>query len=81
MPPTEREGPGAETAPGGNALAKSASAGTYNNTSGVATTQLGTTANSPVSPPVGGSQPHNNLMPYLALNWIICFTGVFPTRN
>jgi microcystin-dependent protein len=31
--------------------------------------------------PVGGSQPHNNLMPYLTLNWIICLNGVFPSRN
>lgn len=30
---------------------------------------------------VGGSQPHNNLMPYLTLNWIICLNGVFPSRN
>jgi microcystin-dependent protein len=29
----------------------------------------------------GGSQPHNNLMPYLTLNWIICMAGVFPARN
>jgi microcystin-dependent protein len=28
----------------------------------------------------GGSQAHNNLMPYLALNWIIALQGVFPTR-
>jgi microcystin-dependent protein len=68
-------------APGGNALARSTVTGTYNNTSGVATTQLGTAGNSPVSPPFGGSQPHNNLMQYLALNWIICFQGVFPTRS
>lgn len=28
----------------------------------------------------GGGQPHNNLMPYLALNWIVSMQGVFPTR-
>jgi microcystin-dependent protein len=28
----------------------------------------------------GGSQPHYNLMPYLALNYIICTLGLFPNR-
>jgi microcystin-dependent protein len=28
----------------------------------------------------GGNQPHNNLMPYLALNWLVCMQGVYPTR-
>ena len=30
---------------------------------------------------VGGSTPHNNMQPYLALNHIICLTGNFPARN
>lgn len=29
----------------------------------------------------GGNTPHNNLMPYLALNFCIALTGVFPARN
>jgi len=29
----------------------------------------------------GGSQPHNNLQPYLALNYIIALQGVFPSRS
>jgi len=29
---------------------------------------------------VGGSQPHNNLMPYLTLNFNIALQGVFPQR-
>jgi microcystin-dependent protein len=32
-------------------------------------------------PIVGGSQPHNNLMPYLTLNFIIALQGIFPPRN
>ncbi|HTC00764.1 MAG TPA: hypothetical protein VK705_08785, partial [Ferruginibacter sp.] len=28
----------------------------------------------------GGSQPHNNMMPYLTLNYCIALTGIFPTR-
>ena len=31
--------------------------------------------------PVGGSQPHNNLMPYLVLNFIIALQGIFPSQN
>jgi microcystin-dependent protein len=29
---------------------------------------------------VGGNQPHNNLMPYLTLNFCIALQGVFPSR-
>jgi microcystin-dependent protein len=29
----------------------------------------------------GGGQPHQNLQPYLVLNWCICLEGVFPSRN
>ncbi len=29
----------------------------------------------------GGSQPHNNMQPYLALNYCIALNGVFPPRN
>jgi microcystin-dependent protein len=29
----------------------------------------------------GGSQPHNNMMPYLTLNFCIAMQGVFPPRS
>lgn len=29
----------------------------------------------------GGNQPHDNLMPYLTLNWVIAMQGVFPSRG
>lgn len=29
----------------------------------------------------GMSVPHNNVMPILAINYIICFNGVFPSRQ
>ena len=29
----------------------------------------------------GGSQPHNNLQPYLAINYLIALEGIFPSRN
>jgi microcystin-dependent protein len=31
--------------------------------------------------PTGGDQPHNNLMPYLTLNFCIALQGVFPPRT
>jgi microcystin-dependent protein len=31
--------------------------------------------------PAGGDQPHNNLMPYLTLNFNIALQGVFPPRS
>lgn len=29
----------------------------------------------------GGSQPHNNMQPYLTLNFVIAMAGIFPARN
>ena len=31
--------------------------------------------------PVGGDQPHNNMQPYLTLNFCIALQGVFPPRT
>jgi microcystin-dependent protein len=31
--------------------------------------------------PSGGSQPHDNLMPYLAISFILSLFGVFPTQS
>ncbi|HYY42115.1 MAG TPA: hypothetical protein VE775_05235, partial [Pyrinomonadaceae bacterium] len=44
-----------------------------------------TTGNDPMDPrallPAGSSLPHNNLHPYLALNFCIALQGVFPPRS
>ncbi len=63
--------------PAGNVLATQAdnfyapvNTGT-GNLGGVATT-IGNT---------GGSQPHNNMQPYLGMNYVICLEGIFPSRN
>jgi len=29
----------------------------------------------------GSSMPHNNMQPYLGLNYIICMFGIYPSRN
>jgi microcystin-dependent protein len=34
-----------------------------------------------VTTPAGGSQPHNNMQPYLTINYIIALQGIFPSRN
>ncbi len=45
-----------------------------------ATPQLGLMNPAMVSV-AGGSQPHNNLMPYLVLNYCIAMQGIFPPRS
>jgi microcystin-dependent protein len=41
-----------------------------------------TTAMNPASIlPTGGSQPHENMSPYLVLNFIIALQGIFPSQN
>ena len=45
------------------------------------TTQAGGAPMSPFATSVAGSsQPHNNMMPYLTLNFCIALQGVFPAR-
>ncbi len=46
------------------------------------------TASAPATPMLsamvgssGGNLPHNNLQPYLALNWIIALYGIYPSQN
>ena len=40
-----------------------------------------TAMNSAILSPVGGSQPHNNLQPYLVVLYCIALQGIFPSRN
>ncbi|HEX7654929.1 MAG TPA: tail fiber protein [Verrucomicrobiae bacterium] len=48
----------------------------YNNAAGTSTTMSAQAMSLS-----GGSQPHNNLMPYLTLNFIIALQGIFPSRG
>ena len=66
---------GDSNAPAGLSMARSQGASVYN------------AANSPVAAmaftslaPAGGSLPHNNMQPYLTLNFIMALQGVFPQR-
>lgn len=60
-----------------NALARSAP-DIYKQPSGAATPQQ---LNASVVTASGGGQPHNNLQPYLVLNFCIALRGIFPTQN
>jgi microcystin-dependent protein len=40
-----------------------------------------TLATAALTTAAGGNQPHNNLQPYLALNFCIALQGVFPARS
>ena len=65
------------SAPGNSALAKT----TTNNVLVYATSGRSQVQLSPnFLAPFGGNQPHNNMMPYLTLNWVIAMTGIFPAR-
>lgn len=41
----------------------------------------GSVLNSATISPVGGNQPHENMSPYLVLNFIIALQGIFPSQN
>jgi len=38
-------------------------------------------AMSAVTGPTGGSQPHENVMPFQCVNYIICLFGIFPSQS
>ncbi len=60
----------------GNQLANAGAANVY----GPANNLVAMRANTVPSPP-GTGGAHNNMQPYLALNYCIALTGVFPSRN
>jgi len=47
--------------------------------------QYNSTANNAMNPAciavVGGNQPHENMSPYLVLNFVIALQGIFPSQN
>ena len=60
--------------PGGNVL------GTVNNLYNAPAANL-VALNAATITNVGGSQPHENRMPLLVLNFIIALQGIFPSQN
>jgi microcystin-dependent protein len=71
--------------PSGNVYAKGLYEVSQNNKGPVntyTTTAPGATALNPAAIGVaGGNQPHNNMMPYLTLNFCIALQGIFPPRG
>ncbi len=47
----------------------------------VYTNSANNTMNATLINPVGGNQPHDNMSPYLVLNFIIALQGIFPSQN
>ena len=66
-----------QTSPLGNSLADNKVGNLYTNTA----TPLTPMAPTALGSYNGGSQPHENMMPYLGMYWIIAFQGVFPSRS
>jgi microcystin-dependent protein len=62
--------------PTGHAFAESGSGNLYSSAASGLTSMSGSAIST-----FGGSQPHNNMMPYLGMYWIIAMSGVYPTRG
>jgi microcystin-dependent protein len=67
------------TSPAGGTFAISTGHDEYAETQG--TVNLAPDFVSGTSLPSGSDLPHENMMPYLALNYCIALTGIFPTRS
>ncbi len=67
--------------PIGNVVGVNAARGNeFNSTSNVSMGKMSYSA-SPNSSVVGGSQPHENMKPFVAINYIISLYGIFPSPN
>jgi microcystin-dependent protein len=65
--------PGTQQTPGGNFLA--AHRGGYADSADANTSLIASTLAQ-----AGGSQPHDNMPPYLVINFVIALSGIFPSR-
>lgn len=84
-------GSGGQTNPGGNFIGEDSGSGLQNyiptgtptpmNAGSVTVTNLNSVAPNVNLSPFGGNNPHNNVQPVLAINFIICLEGIFPSRN
>lgn len=70
--------PANRTGPAGNAFARTTSGNPYHLPDG--NPPLAALAGESLSP-AGSSLPHNNLMPYLVINFCIALQGIFPPRH
>lgn len=63
------------THPAGNYFGRVAGMNAYHNSAATGST-VGHALHT-----AGAGQPHENLDPYLVVNWIICVNGLFPSRS
>jgi len=68
---------GSGTSPSGSVFARNASVEGYSNDTSGGLSPL----NAGVIGSVGGSQPHENMAPFLCVNFIISLFGIFPPQN
>ena len=68
---------GGSDSPSGNVWAKSTTGKPYVNVAG----GVPAAVNTATVLPNGGSQPHDNMHPYLVVNYIISLFGVYPSPN
>ena len=69
--------PGTKSIPTDNVLARTSGAMPYLPPAGAAMVSMSGQAVTPA----GGDQPHNNMQPYLTLNFCIALQGVYPARS
>lgn len=79
-------GTGTSTTPGGKFIAQDSNGSdifsTSNDGNTLNTNEFTGTISSTLSvSSTGGNQAHDNMQPWLALNYIICYEGVFPMRS
>jgi microcystin-dependent protein len=75
-PPTCNDQNGTSTSPTNNVWAANTDVGAYANA-------IANSANMNAAglQPTGGSQPHDNMIPFLAINFIISLFGIFPSQT
>ena len=69
--------PGGQTQPDGAMLASSPNVRLFR----PQPTTGSVLATDTIEPNTGGAQPHDNLMPFLCVNFIIALVGIFPSRQ
>ena len=67
--------PAEQPGPVGNALARSVGGSIYGDANNLVSLNAATV------PGAGGNQAHNNVQPYLTLNFIIALQGMYPSRS
>ena len=81
--PAANSGAANAAAPANNFLANSGRTNIYTSTApdvNMGSNPAAATTSVTVQPS-GGNAPHNNLQPYLCINFVIALEGIFPSRN